>query len=99
MGRSVVLHLLARLEVVLAGRHGGRLPDALPATEGGQGLVRELGSAGEELFMDSHQIPLATGEQLQDLLPVGLGFLGAAEFRHLGGIRTHNLADRETGEA
>ena len=71
-----MLQLFARLEVVLAGRHGWRLPDALPATEGGQGLIRERGSAGAELFMDSHEIPLAGGEQLQDPLPVGFGFLG-----------------------
>jgi len=64
--------------------------------EGGQGLVRELCSAGEELFMDSHQIPLATGEQLQDLLPVGLGLSRGGGVPAPGGIRTQNLADRET---
>jgi len=42
--------------------------------------------------MDSHQIPLAAGEQLQDLLPVGLGFSGGGA-PALGGIRTQNLAD------
>jgi hypothetical protein len=57
----------------------------MPATEGGQGLIRERGSAGDELFMDSHEIPLASGEQLQDLWPVGFGFLGAVQFRDLGG--------------
>jgi hypothetical protein len=49
--------------------------------------------------MDSHEIPLAGGEQLQDLLPVGFGFLGAVEFRHLRGIGAQDAAHRLAGEA
>ena len=81
-----MLHLLAGREVVLAGRHGGRLPDAMPATEGGQGLIRERGSAGHELLMDSHQIPLAGDPKIEDLLPIGFGFLRPLDFRDLGGV-------------
>ena len=83
-----MLHLLAGLKVVLARRHRRRLPDAMPATEGGQGRIGQHRAGGRDLLMDSHEIPLAGGEQLQDLLPVGFGFLGTVQFRHLGGIRT-----------
>jgi hypothetical protein len=38
-------------------------------------LVGEIRTQGPELFMDPHQIPLALGVQLQDLLPVRFGFL------------------------
>jgi hypothetical protein len=78
--RRVVLHLLARLEVVLARRRGAlwarRLPDALLAAEGGQRRIRQGRSLGRQLLMDSHEIPLAGVQKLQDPLPVGFGFLG-----------------------
>jgi hypothetical protein len=74
--RGVVLHLLARLEVVLARRHDGRLPDTLLAAEGGQRRVGQGRSLGCQFLMDSHEILLAGIEKLQDPLPVGFGFLG-----------------------
>jgi hypothetical protein len=49
----------------------------MPATERGQGLIRKRRPAGQQLFMDSHEIPLAGAEKLQDALPVRFGFLGA----------------------
>jgi hypothetical protein len=72
----VVLHLLARLEMVLARRHDGRLPDALLAAEGGQRRTRQGRSLGRQFLMDSHEILLAGVEKLQDPLPVGFAFLG-----------------------
>jgi hypothetical protein len=71
-----LLHLLARLKIVSTGGYHRRLADAMPAAEGGQGGIRQLRSTGQQIFMDSHEIPLAVAEKLQDLLPVGLGFLG-----------------------
>ena len=43
---GVVLHLLARQELVTAHRHRRRLPDPMPAAEGGQRRVRQVHSAG-----------------------------------------------------
>ena len=34
-----------------------------------------------QFLMDSHEIPLALVEKLQDLLPVGLRLLGSMQFR------------------
>jgi len=49
--------------------------------------------------MDSHEIPLPVAEKLQDLLPVGLGFLGAMEFRRLRRVRANHFAHRQTGDS
>ena len=49
--------------------------------------------------MDSHEIPLAAIEKLQDLLPVGLGFLRTLQLRNGGGARTQDLPYRHTGNA
>ena len=59
MRRGVVLHLHAGLEVILARGHNRRLPDALPAAERGQSLIRERRSAHLKLFMDSDKIAFA----------------------------------------
>jgi hypothetical protein len=75
--RRVVLHLLARLEMILSRGHDGRLPDALLAAESRQRGIRQRRAAGRQLFMDSHQVPLAGAQELEDLLAVWFGFLGA----------------------
>src|ERR1022692_3524557 len=43
--------------------------------------------------MDSHEIPLALVEKLQDLLPVRFGFLRTLQLRHGGGVRAQDFAD------
>ena len=90
--RRVMLHLLARLEVVLARRHNGRLPDALPAAEGGQRRIRQRRAGGRQLLMDSHEIPLAGAQKIEDLFAVGFGFLRPLDFRHVGGVRSQDFA-------
>jgi hypothetical protein len=82
MRRSVVLQLLAGLKVVTAGRHDWRLPDSMPAAEGGKRLVGHGRSAGRQLFMDPDQIPFAFLQQLEDLLAVGFGYLWTLQRRH-----------------
>ena len=72
-----MLHLFAGLKLVSAGRYHRRLADAVPPAERGQCRIRQLRPTGHQVFMDSHEIPLAVAEKLQDLLPVGFGFLGA----------------------
>lgn len=62
MRRGVVLHLHARIEMILTRRHYRRLPDALPAAEARQRRVGERRAAGDEFLMDSHEIPLAGGQ-------------------------------------
>ena len=71
-----MLHFFAWIERELAHRFRRRLPDSVPAAEGGQCLVRQRRARGHQFLMDSHEIPLAAGEKLQDLLPVGFGLLG-----------------------
>ena len=85
MGRSIVLQFLAGQELVLP--HGllRRHREPMPATEGGQVLVGERCSS---CFMDPHQIPFATWQQLQDLLSIGFGLLGTLQCRHLWGVGT-----------
>jgi hypothetical protein len=48
--------------------------NAMAPAKGGEGLIREVRPHGMELFMDPYQIALALGEQLYNLLPIGLGF-------------------------
>jgi len=42
--------------------------------------------------MDSHEVPLAGVEQLQDLAPVRFGFLRTRQLRHGGGVRAQDFA-------
>jgi hypothetical protein len=44
MGRRVVLHLLARFEVILSGRYFGLLPDMVPAAKGRQRRIGKIGA-------------------------------------------------------
>jgi hypothetical protein len=99
VGRSIMLHLLARLEVVPARRHEGCLPDSMSSAEGGQGGIRQRRAAGHQFFMDSHEVPLAGAEKLQDLLPVRGGFLGTVQFRDFGRVRQQDLAHRPAGDS
>ena len=49
--------------------------------------------------MDSHEIPLAPIEKLQDLLPVRFGFLRPRQLRHGGGVRAQNFAHGYAGDS
>src|ERR1700689_971721 len=49
--------------------------------------------------MDSHEIPLALVEKLQDLLSVRFGFLRTLQLRYCGGVRAQNVANRHTGDS
>ena len=71
-----MLQFFSWLELVASRRHDWRLADAMAAAEGRQRRVRQLQSAGRQLLPHPHQIPLATGQQLQDLLPVRFGSFG-----------------------
>jgi len=61
MRRGIVLHFHARLEVIPAGGNDRRLPNALSAAKRGQRLIRHRRAIRFQLFMDSHEIPLARG--------------------------------------
>lgn len=99
MRRSIVLQFLAGPEVVLPDDLLWRLGEAMPATEGGQGLVGEYRPTGGQLLMDPHEIPFAAGQQLQDLLPIRFGLLRTLQDRHLRGVGTKHLAHRQTRDA
>jgi len=81
-----VLHLHARIEVILTGWHDRSLRDALPAAESGQRRIRQCRAVRRQFLMDSHEIPLAGNQQIQNLLPVGFGFLRPLDFRNLVGV-------------
>ena len=87
-----MLHLHARFEMILARRHDRRLSDALPAAEPGQRRIRQRRAGRRQFLMDSHEIPLAGDQKIEDLLPVGFGFLRPLDFRNVGGVRTQDFA-------
>ena len=82
-----MLQFLARLKLVLPGSHFRLLTDSMTTAKGRQRWIRECHPAGHEFFMDPDEIPLAIGQLLQDLLPVGFGFLGTDQWRHIRGLR------------
>src|SRR6185312_12412030 len=49
--------------------------------------------------MDSHEIPLAVAEKLQNALPVRFGLLGPAQFRDFGCLRPQYLAHGRTRDS
>src|SRR6478672_6843053 len=49
--------------------------------------------------MDSDEIPLALVEKLQDLAPVGFGFLRTVQLRYGDRVRAQDLAYRHAGDA
>src|SRR6266851_4798969 len=88
--RGVMLALLSGLEGVLPRGDGRLLADSGPAAEGRQSGVRQLHPRCLELLMDPDEISLAGIEEVQDLLPVRLGFLRPVEGRrHLRARADH----------
>jgi hypothetical protein len=83
MRRGVVLHLLARGEVVAAGRHLRCLADSVAAAEGGQGRIGELEPGLGQLLVHPHEAALALPEELQDVVAVLERPLRARQRRHL----------------
>src|SRR5450759_1753065 len=85
--RRIVLHLHARLEVILARGHDRRLSDALPAAEARQRLIGHRRAARLEFLMDSHEIPLARCQKIEDLFAVRFRFLRPLDLRQPGAGR------------
>src|SRR5512140_3914685 len=82
MRRGVVLHLLAWLEVVLAGGLGGLVANAVLAAKRRQCRVRERHEAPcGEFLVHAHQIPFALRVECQDLIAMWLRFLGTLHWR------------------
>jgi hypothetical protein len=79
-----VLKLLARRKIILARRCWWLVSDAMPSAKCRQRGIRQLRAASQQFFMDSHEIPLAPVEKLQNLLPVRFGFLRALQLWHGG---------------
>src|SRR5207302_138966 len=55
----VSLRLLARIEVILPDGFFGFMADALAPAKASEGLVGELRSGSQQLFVDAHQVALA----------------------------------------
>jgi hypothetical protein len=72
-----MLKLLAGRKLILARWRWRCISDPVPSAERRQCLIRHLRACGHQVLMDSHEIPLALLEKLQDLLPVGFGFFGS----------------------
>ena len=87
-----MLELLTRLKRVLPDSHLRFLPDSMAPAKGGQGGIRERHSTGDEFLMDPDEIALAVDPQFQDLLPIGFGFLGSDQQRHLRRLRPQDFA-------
>ena len=94
MRRGVVLHLLRRLEIVVADGRRRLVPDAMPPAKGRQRGVGNRDALGDELLMDTRQIAPAAIDPLQDLIAVRLRFLGGVNPRHR---RTARVDDRPDG--
>lgn len=82
--RRVMLHLLARLEVILARRLLFDLTDAVTTAERRQRLIGQFCSFGNQLLMDPDQVAAARGMELQKPLPVRLGALRTRDGRNFG---------------
>ena len=82
--RRVVLHLLARLEVILPRRFLFDLTDAVTPAEGSQRLVGQFRSLGNQFLMDPDQVAAAGGIEFQKPLPVWLGTLQTRDGRNFG---------------
>ena len=96
---DLMLQFLARLEAILARRHDRRLSDALLAAESRQRGIRQGRSASRQFLMEPDEIPRAGVQKLQNLGSVGFGFLGPRYLWHLGGVRSHYFAHRQTGDS
>ena len=92
--RGVVLHLLARRELVSACRLRGLVANAVAPTECSQRRVAERRAESGQLLVHAYQIALARGMQRQNLIAIGLAQLGAFERRHLVGSRRQHALDR-----
>ena len=80
--RGVVLHLLARREVIAARRLLGLVADTVLSAERGQRRVRQRHDAARlELLVHPYQIALALGQERQDVVAVGVRLLGALHQR------------------
>ena len=82
-----MLSLFGRLKIVAASGDHRRLADAVPTAKRRQCRIRNLNPAGHQFLMDSHEIPLAVAEKLQNALPVRFCLLGSAQFRDFGCFR------------
>ncbi|HLG95408.1 MAG TPA: hypothetical protein VKX49_03745 [Bryobacteraceae bacterium] len=95
--RRVMLEFRAGRKLILSRRYGRLVPDAVTPAERRQCGIRQRCATRQQFLMDSHEIPLALVEKLQDLLAVGFGFLRTLQLRHGGGVRPQNSSHRYTG--
>ena len=55
-------------------------------------IILAHSAARGQLLMDSHEIPLAGAQKLEDLLPVRFGFLQPLNLRRVRGVRSQHFA-------
>ena len=81
-----MLQFFTRSEVILPGGDFRFLTNAVPAAEGGQSGIGDLGSTANQFLMDPDEIAFVTGKQFQNLDAVGLGFLWTDQDRQRRGL-------------
>jgi hypothetical protein len=96
--RGIVLHLLARREVVSARRLRGLVTNAVAAAEGRERRIAQGRAETRQLLVDAYEVAFARGVQRQDVVAIGLAQLGALERWHLVGTRRQHTLDRATGD-
>lgn len=83
MRRSVVLHLLGRLEVILADGALALVADAVAPAKPCQRRVGQLDVHGHELFVNADQVAATARVETPDFVKIGLGFLRALDVGRL----------------
>ena len=70
-----MLKLFPWPKIVPPRRYRRLVSDTVPPTKSRQGRIRQIHARRLQLLMDSHEIPFAALEKLQDLLSIRFGFL------------------------
>ncbi len=94
-----MLHLLARLEVVLPRGQRCFVADLVAPAEGRQRLVRDSRADERELLVDPHEVALARRVQLHDQLAMWLRLLRAHHLRDLDQTLAQHALDRDARDA
>src|SRR5690606_28862837 len=91
--RRVVLHLLARPELVASGPLLSRMTDLVPSAKCRESRIPDLDPFGEKLLVYTHAVAIAPLMELSDPVDVLAELLVAPEVGDLGDTTTQDLAD------
>jgi hypothetical protein len=89
-----MLHLLAGLKVVVAHWRSWLVADAVPAAKRGERGIGDRHTSRDQFFVHADQIAAALLVQLDDLIAMGLRFLGAFKAWHHRAAGVQHCPDR-----